>query len=291
VSAGAKTTIVCDTTAYLPAELLREHGISEVSLYVSLDGEQRPESEITDYPGFYQRLLASEDGATTSQPSIGDFLEVYEPLLDEGRSVISIHLSAGISGTVDSASQARRRLVEEGRGGERVHVVDSRTACAGMGMLVLTAVRAIEAGAEPEQVVERVLAAREELRLWFAVDTLEYLRKGGRIGAASAWLGSALKVKPILALEVEITPVERVRTSRRAFERMVEFARELHRDGADAWLVMYIQERDAADRLIAEGREILGCDPILITEVGPVIGAHIGPGLLGIGGAPRRLLG
>jgi DegV family protein with EDD domain len=129
------------------------------------------------------------------------------------------------------------------------------------------------------------------MRFWFAVDTLEYLRRGGRIGAAQAWLGGALKIKPILTLDGEITPVERVRTSRRAFERMVGFMEERRADGADGWAVQHIQAPDVATALVARGRAVFGSDPVFVSEVGPVIGAHVGPGLIGFGGIPSGLLG
>jgi DegV family protein with EDD domain len=128
------------------------------------------------------------------------------------------------------------------------------------------------------------------LTMWFAVDTLEYLRRGGRIGAARAWLGSTLKIKPILTLEEEITPVERVRTRKRAFERLVEHARELHAGGADAWVVQHVQDPDTAARLVEECRGIFGSEPAFVSEIGPVIGAHVGPGLIGVGGVPRSAL-
>ena len=292
MSAATQTAIVSDTTSYMPAELVRELGIHEISLYVTLDGEQRRESEITDYADFYERLRSSPGGATTSQPSIGDFTELYEPLLAEGRNIVSIHLSAGISGTWEAARQARQRLIEEDRGGERVHVYDSRTACGGMGLLVVGAARGAAAGHSPEQIVDRVRRLRDALELWFAVDTLEFLRKGGRIGAASAWLGTALQIKPILTLGEEITPVERVRTKRRAFERLLERAGERHTElGADAWIVQHIQDPEAAERFAEEGAKVYGTEPLFIGEIGPVIGAHVGPGLLGSGGVPPDLLG
>ena len=127
--------------------------------------------------------------------------------------------------------------------------------------------------------------------MWFAIDTLEYLRKGGRIGAAQAWMGSALQIKPILTLEEEITPVERVRTRRRAFERMVEFGRERYESGATAWVVQHIHDHETARHLVDECRQIFGSDPVFVSEIGPVIGAHIGPGLLGVGGVDPALLG
>ncbi|MEX2421122.1 MAG: DegV family protein, partial [Actinomycetota bacterium] len=284
MSASPATAIVCDTTAYLPDDLVEERGIHRISLYVTLEGETRPELEIRDYPKFFKRLRESEEGASTSQPSVGDFLAVYEPLLAKGQEIVSIHLSAGISGTCESARQARERLIEEGKGGERVHVVDSRSACGGQGLLTLAAASAAEAGAGAAEVLERVQRTRDGLKMWFAIDTLEYLRKGGRIGAAQAWIGSALKIKPILTLEEEITPIERVRTRRRALERMVAFARERHEAGADAWVVQYIVDEDAASQLADHCREIFGTEPVFISEIGPVIGAHVGPGLLGVGG-------
>jgi len=290
VSAPGDIAIVCDSTSYLPDPLLEEHGVQQVSLYVSIAGEQRKEREIGDYGSFFERLRASDEGATTSQPSIGDFIEVYGPLLDAGRTIVSIHLASGISGTYESASQSRQRLIDEGRGGERIHVIDSRTGCGGMGMLVLAAVAAADAGEPVEAVIERVGAARDDLRMWFAIDTLEYLRRGGRIGAARAWMGSALQIKPILTLDDEITPVERVRTRRRVFERLVQYAQELKDNGNDAWVVQHIRDPENAQRLVERCREVMGSEPLFISEIGPVIGAHTGPGLLGVGGVPAKHL-
>jgi DegV family protein with EDD domain len=288
-----KTAVVTDTTAYLPEELVAEHGIKRVSLYVSLEGEQRPEIEVAgeQYADFFERLRKSSEGATTSQPSVGDFCEVYEPLLAEGKDIVSIHLSAGISGTCESASQARERLVDQGKGGERIRVYDSRSSCGGQALVVLAASRAAAKGADGAETLAAAERCRDALQMWFAIDTLEYLRKGGRIGAAQAWLGSALQIKPILTLGEEITPVERVRTRRRAFERMVEYARARRDDGADVWIVQHIQDSDTAQRLVEQCREIFGNDPVFVSEIGPVIGAHVGPGLLGVGGVPPTALG
>jgi DegV family protein with EDD domain len=285
------TEVVTDTTAYLPEELIAEHRIHRVSLYVTLDGDQRAESEIgaEAYDDFYERLRRSEEGATTSQPSIGDFESIYEPLLSAGNEVVSIHISSGISGTCEAARQARQKLIDEGKGGERIEVIDSRSGCGGQGLLAMIAARAAAAGASGAEAVQAAQRARETLKMWFAIDTLEYLRKGGRIGAAQALLGSALQIKPILTLEEEITPIERVRTRRRAFERMVEFAHERKADGAGAWVVQHIHDPDGARRLVDECRQVFGADPVFVSEIGPVIGAHIGPGLLGFGGLSKEL--
>jgi DegV family protein with EDD domain len=290
LNSSAQTAVVCDTTAYLPRDLVIERGIETISLYVTVDGDQQSEMDISDYAAFYERLRASESGATTSQPSIGDFLSIYEPLLDAGREVVSIHISAGISGTFEAAGQARRRLIEEGKDGERIQLMDSRSAAGGMGLCVLAAAAAAMQGAEAEAVVARAEQARQALKMWFAIDTLEYLRRGGRIGGARAWIGSALKIKPILTLEEEITPVERVRTRARSLERLRGYARQRHESGADGWVVQHIQDDETASALVDDCREIFGCEPVFVSEIGAVLGAHVGPGLLGVGSVPTELI-
>ena len=290
MSSPAETAVVCDTTCYLPTALLGERGIQEISLYVSVDGEQERESEISDFDAFYERLRGSDGGATTSQPSIGDFLEVYEPLLDAGREVVSIHISAGISGTFEAAGQARERLIEEDKGGDRLHLMDSRSAAGGMGLCALGASSAARAGADAAGVIARAEETRENLKMWFAIDTLEYLRRGGRIGGARAWIGSALKIKPILTLEEEITPIERVRTRARSLERLRGYMRQRHESGADGWVVQYIQDKETADTMVEDCYEIFGCEPAFVSEVGPVLGAHVGPGLLGVGSVRTELI-
>ena len=284
------TAVVADTTSYLPPELIEQHDLHLVSLYVGLEGEQERESDVDDLQGFYERLRASDQQVTTSQPSVGDFIAVYEPLLAEGKEIVSIHLSSGISGTYESAMQARERLTAEGKGGERIVVCDSQTGCGGMGLMILAAANAAENGANAAEANERARATREELKIWFAVDTLDYLRRGGRIGAARAWIGTTLKIKPILTLEEEITPVERVRTRSRAFERLVDYARQRNDAGADAWVVQHVQDPENAARLVEACRPIFGNDPIFTSEIGPVIGAHVGPGLLGVGGVSWKVL-
>jgi DegV family protein with EDD domain len=285
----ANVAIVTDTTHYLPADLAAANEIHQVSLYVHWQGRDDREIDLPDFDGYYEHLRTAPDLPTTSQPSVGDFLAVYEPLLDAGRDIVSIHLSAGISGTYDSALAAKARLDEQGREG-RIEVVDSATACGGLGLVALAAAAGGRAGEDVEAVVRRAKGAREELNLWFCIDTLEFLRRGGRIGAASAWLGTTLRIKPILKVEDQITPVERVRTSKRAFERMVDYLRSGHDDGADAWVVQHIQSPDQAERLAERGREIFESEPLFVSEIGPVIGTHVGPGLIGCGGIPSSFL-
>jgi DegV family protein with EDD domain len=156
--------------------------------------------------------------------------------------------------------------------------------------MLMAAAAAISSGADATVAAERAQQVRDQLQFLFALDTLEYLRKGGRIGGAQAWLGTALKIKPILSLDSEIGAVERVRTSRKAFERLVKLAETMKADGVDGWVVQHTQLPDQAAALVERGREIFGTDPVFVSEIGPVIGTHIGPGLLGVGGVPRALL-
>ncbi len=281
--------VVSDTTNYLPRELAESKGIRQVSLYVGWQGHPERESELDSFDAFYERLRTDPELPTTSQPSIGDFLAVWEPLLDAGHDIVSIHLAGGISGTCESARQAHGLLAERGLG-ERVEVIDGETACGGTGLVLLAAAAAARGGADKAAVVARALEARKALKIWFCLDTLEYLRRGGRVGKAQAWIGGTLKIKPILSLEYEITPVERVRTAKRAFERMVQYAQQLHDEGADGWVVQYIQATEPAERLMDRCREIFNCEPAFTSEVGPVIGTYTGPGLLGVGALPRSLL-
>jgi DegV family protein with EDD domain len=282
--------VFCDTTAYLPQEALEAWGIDLVSLYVRFGEDQEAEGDITDYDAFYERLRVAEDLPSTSQPSVGDFVGAFQPVLDDGRDVLAITISSGISGTYQSALQARQQLVDGGADPDRIAIHDSSSACGGLGMMAIAAAAAAAGGEELPGVLDRVKATHESLKMWFAVDTLEYLRRGGRIGAASAWVGSTLQIKPILTLEDEITPVERVRTRRKVFDRLLDYARQRHESGADAWVVQHIQAPDNAGRLVERCREIFDCEPVFVSEIGPVIGAHVGPGLLGVGSVHEDLL-
>jgi DegV family protein with EDD domain len=285
----ASVAVVTDTTHYLPRELADSRNIHQVSLYVGWKGESERELQMDGFDRFYERLGSDPELPSTSQPSIGDFLAVWEPLIEAGQKIVSIHLSSGISGTCEAARQANALLAERGLG-DRVEVIDSETIAGGIGMLALAAAAAANGGAEQEAVVARAHEARAALKIWFCLDTLEYLRRGGRIGSAQAWIGGTLRIKPILSLEYEITPVERVRTAGRAFERMVKYMHELHDKGSDGWIVQHIQAHEQAQRLIERGREIYGSEPIFVSEVGPVGGTYAGPGMIGVGGIPRALL-
>jgi DegV family protein with EDD domain len=283
--------VVTDTTQYLPSEVIARHGIHLVSLYVNWNGRTDRESDLPDYDAYYDFLRSGGELPSTSQPSIGDFLAVYEPLLARGADVLSIHLSGGISGTVRVAEQARDALVEQGADPERIAVVDSRTGCAGHGFMAVAAANAAERGADLRGALAAAQAQRAHWKLLVMVDTLEYLRRGGRIGGARAWIGATLKIKPILTIEGEMQPVERVRTSGRAFERLVAHLEQRREDGCDGFAVQHIQAPAEAEKMAERGREIYGRDPEMVSEIGPVIGTHTGPGILGVAGLFSELLG
>jgi DegV family protein with EDD domain len=280
-----RVAVVTDSTTYLPQELIDRLGIHRVSLYVGWEGELLPEQEYTDLDAFYARLHDSPQLPTTSQPSVGDFLAVYRPLVQAGRDVASIHIAEGLSGTCASAREAAKILEEEHhRAAVRVH--DGQTGAGGLGLLVALAASKAADGASLEAVLRSVEQARATLDIWFCLDTLEYLRRGGRIGAAQAMVGTALKIKPILTFGTEIAPVGRVRTHRRALERMEAHLRELHERGASDWIVQHAQAPADAAHLVAAGRAMFCSEPLFSTEVGPVLGAHLGSGVL-VGGMTR----
>ncbi len=282
--------VVTDSTPYLPQSLIDRFGINQVSLYVGWDGDLRPEHEYRDLDDFYARLQASPRLPTTSQPSVGDFLACYRPLVRAGHDVLSVHIAAGLSGTCGSAREAARIVAEEQQPG-RVEVLDSRTGAGGLGCLVALAASVAEHGGTLDAVRDSVQRGRESLDIWFCLDTLEYLRRGGRIGAAQALLGTALQVKPILTFATEIAPVGRVRTHRRALERMLAYLHELRERGASDWIVQHAQAPADAELLVAEGTALFGFGPLFCTEVGPVLGAHLGSGML-VGGltSPQPIL-
>jgi DegV family protein with EDD domain len=280
-----RVAIVTDSTTYLPQSLIDSLGVNQVSLYVGWGGDLRPEREYRDLDAFYAKLAASPQLPTTSQPSVGDFVSCYRPLLDSGCDVLSIHIAAGLSGTCESAREAARVLAEEGASGV-VEVLDGETGAGGLGCLVALAADLAARGESLAGIREGVARGRASLDIWFCLDTLEYLRRGGRIGAAQAMVGTALKIKPILTFGTEIAPVGRVRTHRRALERMSAYLHELHERGASDWVVQHAQAVADAERLVAEGTALFGFAPLFCTEVGPVLGAHLGSGIL-VGGMTR----
>jgi DegV family protein with EDD domain len=279
--------VVSDSNAYLPKQLAEANGMVMLQQYVCYDDGRRAAEDDIDLDSFFEDLRSVEKLPTTSNPTTDDFMAAYEQLLPTSDAIVSVHSSGLISRTVQAAREAVERLDAE----DRIHVVDSQSAGGGLGVIALAAARRAAQGESAERVLAVTEEAKAELKMWFAIDTLEFLRRSGRIGAASAWVGSTLRVKPILTMEDgQMMPVERVRTTERAFERLVDYARQRHASGADAWVVQHVRSPELADQLTDRAREVFGNEPLFCSEIGAVVGAHTGPGLLGLGALPARLV-
>jgi DegV family protein with EDD domain len=299
----ADVAVVTDSTAYLPNALVDSLDITVVPLYYDIDGSQSPEgghevpgrgrreSEFDgDFRRFYAELDASKNVATTGPPTLQDFVVAFDRLLQQHSAVVSVLISLGHSPAFSIARQAAAHLESQGRGGERVVVIDSAGVSGHLGVQALAAARAAAAGEDVTGVIARARQARQEVRQWFLVDTLEYLRRGNRIGAAAAWIGSALDLKPILLVGSEVKPVERVRTRRRGVERLVELMRQRRAVGADRWFIQHADAHEDAQRLAERLAGLFGTEPEFICEVGPVVAMHVGPGMLSVGGLPGAAL-
>ncbi len=272
--------IVTDSTAYLPADYMQAHDIRVVPLSVHFGEEAFKEGvEISDEE-FFARLKRSPDLPTTSQPSAGDFKKVFQELAEAGHEIVTLTISSKLSGTWNSAMMAKEMLPGAG-----ISVVDSLSTSGGLQLMVYAAVEAAEAGASRQEVVDLVQGIVPKMNLFFVVDTLEYLAKGGRIGNAKAFLGTLLKVKPILALqEGAIEPLEQVRSKRKAQARLLELVERAVGDrGAEARVaVVNALVPKEATALGQELQRRLGCAEPIQADLGPVIGTHTGPGLVGI---------
>jgi DegV family protein with EDD domain len=288
----ADVAVVTDSTGYLPGALVDSLDITVVSQYYDIGTGLLRESEFDgDFGRFYAELDASKSVATTSPPTVEEFVVVFERLLQQHSAVVAVLVSSGLSKTCSMAQQAAAQLEAEGRGGERVVVIDSAGTIGHLGVQALAAARAAAAGEDVSGVIARTHRARQEVRQWFVLDTLEYLKRSGRIGGAAAWVGSALDLKPILVIESEFKAVERVRTRRRAIERLVELMRQRRAVGADRWFVQHTYAHEDAKRLAERLAEMFGTEPEFISEVGPVCARQVGPGALAAGSLPGAALG
>ncbi|MBJ7346998.1 MAG: DegV family protein [Thermoleophilaceae bacterium] len=282
--------VVCDSTAYLTPELLARHNIALVSLSVLWANKSVLELDITDLDAFYDELHAMKEMPTTSQPSVGQFLEVYRPMLENGDDIVSVHLSAAISGTWQSANQARDQLEREGYDPRRITVLDSRSAAGGLAVIALAAAGAASAGETREEVAAAAERMANEMSFWWALDTLEFLKRGGRIGGAQALFASAMKVKPILSIdETGTIPVDKVRTQSRALDRLVELA-EQNMPAGGRYAVQHIGALDLANDIVARCKAKFDGEPVFVNEIGPVLGVHAGRGLIGIAVMPADLI-
>ena len=271
--------VVTDSTAYLPAGMAVGRGISVVPLEVRLGTRVGREGVDIDAAAVSAALADRHLVVQTSRPAPAEFAATYRAALADGATeVVSVHLSRELSGTWDAA-----RLAAQEVGSGRVRVVDSRATAMGLGYAVLAAADAAAVEGAAADVATRC-------RVFFCVDTLDRLRRGGRIGAAAALVGSALAVKPLLHVaQGRIVPLEKVRTTARAAQRMVELAVRAAGDGPADLAVHHLGAAERAEELAERLRERLPrVARLLVSEVGAVIGAHAGTGLLGIVVVPRR---
>jgi DegV family protein with EDD domain len=271
--------IVTDSTADLPLRFAHDLGISVVPLSVIFGDEVFREGIDISHDLFYDKLIRGKEMATTSAPSVGDFLEVYEPLLKETDEIASIHISSKLSATCDNARQAAQILADRGA---RIEVIDSQVVSLGLTFVTLAAARVARENGDVEHIRTAVERTIQRLRIYFMLDTLEYLRRGGRIGRGRAFLGAVLRVKPLLSLrDGEVHPEERVRTKAHAIERLFQIATSYPnvREVAIGYSTNPQDAHDFQRRLEA----VLPHVNIWVTRVGPVIGAHGGPGVLGLG--------
>jgi DegV family protein with EDD domain len=276
--------VVTDSTAYLPWELTEGYGIHVVPLYVVLPGRSGREGMDVGPDEVARALAVRGQAVSTSRPTPGDFLAVYRAALDAGADrLVSVHLSSELSGTSDAA-----RLAASQVGEHIVTVVDSRSAAMGCGFAVLAAARSAASGSDAREVAETARRTAAQTSTFFVVDTLEHLRRGGRIGAAAAVLGSALAVKPVLHVkDGRVVPLEKVRTTARANHRLVQRAVEAAGDGPVSVAVHHLAAGERAERLAAELRERLpALRELHVSELGAAIGAHVGPGAVGVVVAP-----
>ncbi|MFC5703420.1 DegV family protein [Cohnella faecalis] len=278
----ADIALVTDSTADIPLEIREKYGISMVSLKVLFGNESYLDNIELSPAQFYEKQRSFAGLPTTSQPSPAEFYEHFKRLTDEGKTVISIHLSSALSGTYQSATIAKSMLDDENAD---VTVIDSRSASYGYGMLVVKAAEMASRGAGKDEIVAEVERLRRELRLFFLVDTLEFLQKGGRIGKASAVLGTLLNIKPILSIDDEgyVTPIEKVRGLKKAMGRIAELIEtDLGRASLDVIVALTPGRDEGAKEMAALLKERLNVRSLLFTEIGPVIGTHAGPGTIGL---------
>ena len=276
--------VVTDSTSSLPEGMATQRDIRVVPLSVRLGAQVGREGVEIDTTQLCAALADRRLDVQTSRPAPAAFLDCYRAALDAGASaVVSVHLSRELSGTWEAA-----RLAADEIGADRVRVVDSRAACMGLGYAVLAAADTADDGGGIDEVAAAATDVARRCRIFFSLDSLERLRRGGRIGAAAAWVGTALAVKPLLHVaQGRILPLEKVRTTARAAQRLVELAAQAAGEGPVDVAVQHLAAAARAEEVAARLRERLDVARLLVSEVGAVIGAHVGTGLVGVVVVPR----
>ena len=270
------TRIVTDSSADLPPELAKQWNITVVPCNVVIGDVSYKDGVDISLDEFYRQLAASPRLPTTSQPSVADFQAVYQELAEQSHSIISIHLSGELSGTLNSAEQAKASL----GGDSDIRIIDSRLASIPLGLVVLSAAQLAQ-NAEAEEVELQVQRDLPDTHCFFLLDTLDYLQRGGRIGKAQAFLGGVLSVKPILGVrDGQVHPIERPRSRQRGMARVAELARQLA--PVRQLAVIYSTDLEMAHRLRQDLAGLLPEDQVVVTRFGAALGTYIGPNAVGV---------
>ncbi|BFH61593.1 DegV family protein [Paenibacillus azoreducens] len=275
--------IVTDSTADIPEELVGKYDIHVVPLRLMFGEETFRDGVDISAEVFYKRLVQSEKLPTTSQASPAEYIDVYQNLMNihPNCPILSFHISSGLSGTYQSALLAKSMLEDP----PLIHVVDSRSASYGFGVLVVHAARLAAEGKSAEEILASVEQLRQQRKLYFLVDTLEYLKKGGRIGKAAAFIGNLLNIKPLLSIDEEgiIYAVEKVRGRKKAITRMIErFREDLGGIQNINVAVGHTADPASADPVLEELSRHYNLGEVVLTNIGPVVGSHVGPGTLAV---------
>ncbi|WP_145023732.1 DegV family protein [Paenibacillus sp. Y412MC10] len=278
-----KPVIVTDSTADIPEDIAKQHDIHVVPLRLMFGEDTFEDGVDISAEVFYKRLVQSEQLPTTSQASPADYMQVYQEIMNEypGSPIISFHISSGLSGTYQSATIAKSML----EGDPDITIVDSKSASYGFGLLVVHAARLAAEGKTAEEIVRSVEEVRRQRKLYFLVDTLEYLQKGGRIGKAAAMIGNLLNIKPILSIDEEgiIYAVEKVRGRKKALARILErFREDLGGVQNINVAVGHTADPASAEPVLEDLSRDFRLQEVVLTNIGPVVGTHVGPGTLAV---------
>ncbi len=275
--------IVTDSSAHLPMDERQKHNIAVIPLKALFGTTTyRDEVDLTNEQ-FYKMLPHAKEHPTTSQPSAGEFEEMYKPFLDAGKEIVSLHLPSKLSGTYASACAAKSELETQFKKALPLSIVDTPWLSMALGLLVIAAAQAAEAGQSREQVVATINALIPKLNLIFVLDTLEYLRRGGRIGGARAMVGTLLNVKPMLEIKGgQVEPLEQPRSRAKALARLMEVLEERSGHRPLHVSVLHADARKDADEIAKQVRAQYDCKEFYMTEIGSVIGVHTGPLALGL---------
>ncbi|MCB9112875.1 MAG: DegV family protein [Anaerolineales bacterium] len=277
----SKFAIVTDSTAYIPPELTQKHGITVTPQILIWDNQTFRDGVDIQPVEFYTRLKGAKVMPSTSQVSPATMQEVFQGFVDKDMPVLGIFISSKLSGTLQSAKQAKEMM---GSAGEKVALVDSQSTAMALGFQALAAARAMESGASLEECAAVAEKAHERTGVFFAVDTLEFLHRGGRIGGAQRFIGSALNLKPILALqEGKVEGVDRIRTKSKAHDRILELVSEQVKGKSNIRIAtLHANAAEDAKALLDRATTALSPAETLFTEVSPVVGTHAGPGTVGL---------